>query len=869
MASEKRASGPDINSDSHIPHAKRARENSGYSYAQPGQQDVNKPLANEYPAAGPAGDQTSDFHGYPQAYNPTYAQYHQAHPHNFPQNFLPNHQDFSQPQQASQPQQPSPQHSQSYLQPQQQPDQPLSQPSPTSRTAQVAQGPPKSGNSPEVDVDLVVYNLSLPECGADVAAQHCNAKTADLQVQAYAKLAGRGWTFYVQRLPTVIGRKSGAPDEVVDIDLAPSKVISRKHAVIQYNTVEREWEVVTIGRNGLKLDGEQVKADTTVRLTSGQVLDIGGVQMMFVRPDRDPVVSPYFVQRTIEAQQASQARRESELLAAQRSNSVNGSLRNDPVSQAAHPGAPIGSAGALEEDTKAYPRGVTMVTRPQVPANQFMDCDLSSEEAKDIKPPFSYATMISQAILSTPDHMMSLAGIYAWIASHYAFYRRSKPGWQNSIRHNLSLNKAFEKVARKQNEPGKGSKWHIVEKYKEELIKKATTGRQQRGVFVPKSANDAPGAVSPKHGLNSPQDANTTLQPGDHSQLAQQQFAGPPSPSNQSQEDPNEMSYARKQEVRRSMRQQKIQEERLLQERRREQVEQFKPAQNSNDTRGSFSGPSQSQEQLSHQQSQQLAPHQQQQQQQQQQQPFTPSSPYGPYAMPPPGQQPYPMQLQFPEGGQYPVQGFQYMQAFGVPYYNSQMMPQMPMYGQQVPHAPHFPPPQDQQPPQSPSKADNEQSGDQSGTQSGAQSGDQSGNQSGDQSGTQADDTTLHGGIKHESSTGASRSSGAAGESEQLNGTENQEHGLGADEGENHHSEPELKTPAKPTANDSPLGSAIKLEISQVSGAPESSPGMWKYINMESTPNNQGGASHERGPDSSPSREMSRLPVLKQGVTGE
>ncbi|XP_026469657.1 forkhead box protein J1.2-like [Ctenocephalides felis] len=77
-----------------------------------------------------------------------------------------------------------------------------------------------------------------------------------------------------------------------------------------------------------------------------------------------------------------------------------------------------------------------------------------------VKPPFSYATMICMAMREN-GNKMTLSEIYAWIKENFAYYRMADPSWQNSIRHNLSLNKVFVKVARSKDERGKGGFWKM------------------------------------------------------------------------------------------------------------------------------------------------------------------------------------------------------------------------------------------------------------------------------------------------------------------------------------------------------------------------------------------------------------------------
>jgi hypothetical protein len=295
---------------------------------------------------------------------------------------------------------------------------------------------------------------------------------------AFAKIAARDWCFFVKKMQLLIGRadNSRPPLEIgpkgepvrsdpndgmdlydqwgVDIDLGPERQVSRIHAQIDYSPNEQAWFITVNSRNGLKLDDQILDRGVRAPLHSGICISIMGTQMLFLLATSEDRFHP-MLERQIKVEQehedsdgAGNHPHRQLPYPGHRPSSPRQPF--DPFPPASHPrnqqsayhssqltstpgrahlSTPLlprsaGKEPSSKHSPSVYPKGMMLDSMEEI--------DYSLDSSKDIKPPHSYAQLIGQAILNSPEEMLTLANIYAFIKERYAFFRHSTGGWQVS-----------------------------------------------------------------------------------------------------------------------------------------------------------------------------------------------------------------------------------------------------------------------------------------------------------------------------------------------------------------------------------------------------------------------------------------------------
>ncbi|KAF2824992.1 hypothetical protein CC86DRAFT_295898 [Ophiobolus disseminans] len=397
--------------------------------------------------------------------------------------------------------------------------------------------------------NLVIASLRTPRdytpnAVVDYANDLQARRTEGRNIAAFAKIAARDWCFFVQDTKVLIGRAdavtrpapaSHQPDLTglpmnesalsqwgVHIDLGPERQVSRVHAEINFNPSDQTWYIMVNSRNGLKLDDRSLTKGAHEPLHSGICIGILGTQMLFLLANQEDDFHP-MLWRQVKNEDAAESDNDShpppKTHHAHPSGPTPKREQYDPFPPSSHPRHKQQSSQAYYNQMTSTPgRGPpgTPLTfrndndpRSKGSPATFLEgtifegqdnIDYSHDAAKDIKPPYSYAQLIGQAILSSSEEMLTLNNIYEYIKTRYAYFRHTTAGWQNSIRHNLSLNKSFEKVARRTDEPGKGMKWKIADPEREDFIKKQMHNPRKGGGVALGARMDGSGPSSPALG---------------------------------------------------------------------------------------------------------------------------------------------------------------------------------------------------------------------------------------------------------------------------------------------------------------------------------------------------------------------------------
>ena len=286
-------------------------------------------------------------------------------------------------------------------------------------------------------------------------------------VSAYAKICGRDWTYYVKSPTVNIGRPpegSSRPStalestpplhaensSIVHIDLGPSKWVSRLHAKLFFDQEDSKWHVNVNGRNGVKVNDETLRKGQQRVINSGDVMEIAETQMMFVAAEGQAIIHPMFLENiqlsSVEYAEPQgteghpEAPPESLLPGGDVSPSMTHSTarsrsNGQPLIAPAPPDfvrpttptrspKKLGKSSSGLKQSPGYGRGIMMESNEHI--------DYRSSVTRDIKPNWSYSTMISQAIMSTPEQVLCLDGIYKWIMANFSYYRYSNVNWQVS-----------------------------------------------------------------------------------------------------------------------------------------------------------------------------------------------------------------------------------------------------------------------------------------------------------------------------------------------------------------------------------------------------------------------------------------------------
>ncbi|VDM34278.1 unnamed protein product [Hydatigera taeniaeformis] len=325
-------------------------------------------------------------------------------------------------------------------------------------------------------------------------------------VRTYAVILNGSQRYLMRNRRFVIGRRAGGSDTDIMLD---SSLISRRHVEVTW--FAGRLLLKCLGKNGITINGHfrrpgsvlyRLPRKCTIRFPNTSIELVVHCQPKRLRVSRRPLKAPHSPENKVaeSPQHLSDVEgnddnhsgrvippvstnRRKQLLT---SITINKSLIVDKSLNNSDAGSQQFVDELNHQHQEQHPNRVLQVfgpatsSEPSTGAHLLWDARAHSTYPliATVKPPYSFAQLIVQALAGQPTRRLTLSGIYQFISQNYPYYRLEDKGWQNSVRHNLSLNKHFFKTPRLPDEPGKGCYWMIDPQFEERFISQAFRRRR-------------------------------------------------------------------------------------------------------------------------------------------------------------------------------------------------------------------------------------------------------------------------------------------------------------------------------------------------------------------------------------------------------